>query len=339
MNLLVTGGSGFIGHNFIKFILPAKLNTLNKVVILDCLSYASNYENTEELLDDFTTKIAFEKVNLKDYDYVQNVFDKYDVTHVVHFAAESHVDNSINGPRPFLESNLIGTFNLLECARRNKDIRFHHISTDEVYGSLGEKGSFKEKTPYNPLNPYSATKAGSDFLVRSYVHTFNLQGTISNCSNNYGPFQHSEKFIPTVINNILRKKKIPIYGEGKNIRDWIHVEDHCSAIWTILTKGKIGETYNVGARCEKTNMETIQLICKHMKAEPEMFLEFVKDRPGHDFRYAIDNTKIKKELGWKPKIRFDNGLKKTIKHYEYNMEIKDLSEKDKKIHRKFRKRK
>ena len=238
----------------------------------------------------------------------------------MHFAAESHVDNSIVGPRTFIETNILGTFNLLEAARKYEIERFHHISSDEVFGHLGEKGKFTEDTPYAPRNPYSASKASSDHLVRSYYHTYELPVTVSNCSNNYGPYQNEEKFIPTIINSILKRKKIPVYGQGLNVRDWIHVDDHCEALLTILKKGSPGETYNIGAHCEKSNLDVIQAICHILKVESEACTEFVCDRIGHDFRYAIDATKITKELKWKPKIIFEKGINKTVTHYKNNFD-------------------
>ena len=245
---------------------------------------------------------------------------------VVHFAEESHVDNSILGPKTFIETNVLGTLNLLEAAKTYQVERFHHISTDEVFGHLGDKGKFSENTPYAPRNPYSASKAASDHLVRSYYYTYELPVTISNCSNNYGPYQHDEKFIPTIINSILKRKKIPLYGQGLNVRDWIHAEDHCNALLTILKKGKVGETYNIGADCEMRNLDVVNLICEILKVEPDDCIEFVCDRLGHDFRYAIDSSRIRKELRWKPKISFEKGILKTVSYYKskYDTEFRDL---------------
>lgn len=325
MNLLITGGAGFIGTNFVKMAVK-KRSAVKKMVIMDSLTYASDYSNIEEDVEDYGIKFA--KVDIRDAEYVNNTFEKYDITHVIHFAAESHVDNAILGPRAFIETNVLGTLNLLEASRKYEIKRFHHISTDEVFGHLekDEKGRFTEDTAYAPRNPYSASKASSDHLVRSYHHTYDMPITVSNCSNNYGPYQHNEKFIPVVINSILKRKKIPVYGQGLNIRDWIHVDDHCDALWTILTKGKLGETYNVGSNCEKRNLDVIQSICDHLKVELEDCTEFVCDRMGHDFRYAIDPSKIKKELKWKSKIPFEKGLVKTITYYKnkYDTEFKDL---------------
>jgi dTDP-glucose 4,6-dehydratase len=324
MNLLVTGGAGFIGTNFVKMMLR-KRTGVKLLVVMDSLTYASDFSNLEEDLDDYAD-FKFAKVDIKDDKYIDSTFEKYGITHVVHFAAETHVDNSIIGPRAFVETNILGTFNLLESARKHEVERFHHISTDEVFGHLGEKGKFTEDTPYAPRNPYSASKASSDHLVRSYYHTYELPVTISNCSNNYGPYQHEEKLIPTIINSILKRKKIPVYGQGLNVRDWIHVDDHCDALLTVLKKGVPGETYNIGANCEKRNLDVIVSICDILKVELEDCTEFVCDRLGHDFRYAIDASKIIKELKWKPKIPFEKGISKTVAHYKskYDTEFRDL---------------
>jgi len=318
MNLLVTGGAGFIGTNFVKMVLRRRIG-VKLLVVMDSLTYASDFSNLEEDLDDYTA-FKFAKVDIRDAKYVDSTFEKYGITHVMHFAAESHVDNSIVGPKTFIETNILGTFNLLEAARKYEIERFHHISSDEVFGHLGEKGKFTEVTPYAPRNQYSASKASSDHLVRAYYHTYELPVTVSNCSNNYGPYQNEEKFIPTIINSILKRKKIPVYGQGLNIRDWIHVDDHCEALLTILKKGTLGETYNIGAHCEKRNLDIIQAICDILKVESEDCAEFVCDRIGHDFRYAIDATKITKELKWKPKIIFEKGLNKTVTHYKNNFD-------------------
>jgi len=313
MNLLVTGGCGFIGSNFIEHVIEKK--QIYKLVNVDCLSYAGSLDNTKKFENH--PKYLLEKYNLSNYTHVYDTFYKYDITHVVHLAAETHVDNSISDADAFLEANVLGTHNLLKAALKFKIKRFHHVSTDEVYGHLnkGDK-KFSEDTPYDPRNPYSASKAASDFLVRSYFYTHGLPMTISNCSNNYGPNQHKEKFIPTVIDSLLNESLIPVYGKGDNIRDWIYVKDHCKAIWKILTKGKLGETYLVGAECEKTNLEIIHAICKILGKEPNEYISFVKDRLGHDFRYAINNNKISKELKWKSSTSLKKGLQKTIKHYE-----------------------
>jgi dTDP-glucose 4,6-dehydratase len=313
MRLLVTGGAGFIGSNFIEYTLGNHDPRVEAVLNLDSLSYAGKEKNC----DHFRKNPKY-KFRLSDITYgnqVLDVFLRFKPTHVVHFAAESHVDNSIKNPSKFIDVNVIGTNNLLTAALKYNVKRFHHVSTDEVYGSLGEKGKFKETTCYNPRNPYSASKAASDHLVRAAYHTFGLPITISNCSNNYGPNQHKEKFIPTILNSLKKDKKIPVYGHGCNIRDWIYVEDHCSAIWKILEHGKIGETYNVGSNCEKSNLEVVEEICKLLNLEPSSCMEFVEDRAGHDLRYAIDAKKIRRELKWKPKFSFKKGMSKTISSY------------------------
>jgi dTDP-glucose 4,6-dehydratase len=320
MNILITGGMGFIGSNFIRALIDKP--EINCIVNIDCpsrLSAAANRKNCIEF--ESNTKYSFYDIWLETLSYPTNlgsflqILSKHKITHIVHFAAESHVDNSIASPEQFIKSNIVGTYNLLEICRKFPDIRFHHISTDEVYGSLGETGKFTESSSYAPNSPYSASKASSDMLVRAYFHTYKLPVTISNCSNNYGPNQHNEKFIPVVINSILNNKKIPVYGTGKNIRDWIYVDDHCEAIWKILNEGKLGETYNVGGDCERTNLQIIEHICELMNVNSNEFVTFVEDRKGHDFRYAIDNTKIETELSWKPVTDFKAGLQKTIEYY------------------------
>ena len=286
---------------------------ISKIVNLDALTYAGDLANTEEFKED--KKYVFENVNLCDVEGLVDVFKKHDITHVVHLAAESHVDNSIADPSEFIQSNVVGTFNLLKISQDLGVKRFHHVSTDEVYGELGKDGKFDESTPYNPHNPYSASKASSDFLVSSYFHTYGLPITISNCSNNYGPLQHSEKFIPTVINSILNKKSIPLYGEGLNVRDWIYVKDHCEGIWDVFEKGTLGETYCIGSNCEKKNIDVIRAICDLLQVRPADCIEYVEDRLGHDFRYAIDSGKIISQLNWTPKTSFQLGLEKTIGWY------------------------
>ena len=310
MNLLVTGGCGFIGSNFIKYVINKK--QICNLVNVDCLSYAVSLDNTKSFHKH--PKYLLEKYDLSDSGKTYDTFYKFDITHVVHFAAESHVDNSIKGSKEFVDSNIIGTHALLEAAKKF-GVRFHHVSTDEVYGVAKTGERFSEATPYDPKNPYSATKAASDFLVRAYVHTHGLKATISNCCNNYGPNQHEEKFIPVVIKSLLEGDAIPVYGKGDQIRDWIYVDDHCSGVWKVLTKGKVGETYLVGSDCEKTNLEIITELCKILKKDPNEYISFVKDRPGHDFRYAIDSSKIRKKLKWKSKINLEQGLKKTVKYY------------------------
>jgi dTDP-glucose 4,6-dehydratase len=321
MNILVTGGYGFIGSNFIRLLLNR--DEVNLIINIDTVTKshsAANKKNVKSFENhikykfyDFWLETLDNSLTNKEF---KKIIKENDITHIVHFAAESHVDNSISDPRRFIESNILGTFNLLEIIRDFPEIRFHHISTDEVYGSLGDEGKFTETTPYAPNSPYSASKASSDMLVRAYYHTFKALVTISNCSNNYGPNQHNEKFIPVVINSILNNKKIPVYGNGKNIRDWIFVDDHCEAVWSILNHGKIGETYNVGGNCEKTNLEIINDICKILSVHSKDYISFVQDRKGHDFRYAIDNSKINKELNWYPKISFNEGIAKTVDFYK-----------------------
>lgn len=313
MNLLVTGGCGFIGSNFIEMVLENKRDQITKVVNLDSLTYAGSLDNTKMFQND--KKYIFEHVDLCEFDKLYTIFQKHKITHVVHFAAESHVDNSIKDASAFIQSNIVGTFNLLKICMDLKIHKFHHVSTDEVYGDLGPIGKFSEDTPYAPKNPYSASKASSDMLVCAYHHTYGFPMTISNCSNNYGPNQHQEKFIPTVINCIIGGKKIPLYGSGTNIRDWIYVKDHCFAVWEVFTKGRLGETYCIGSNCEKKNIEVIREICAIMNVSPDETIEYVKDRLGHDLRYAINSDKIISELGWSPLTTFEDGLKKTIEWY------------------------
>lgn len=313
MNLLVTGGCGFIGSNFIKMVLESKRHAVSRVVNLDALTYAGSLENTRDFCDD--EKYVFEAVDLYDAAALLRVFVHHEITHVVHLAAESHVDNSILDPTAFVDSNIVGTFNLLKMCRQFKIKRFHHVSTDEVYGELGDTGKFSETTAYDPRNPYSASKAASDFMVSAYYHTYKLPVTISNCSNNYGPMQHDEKFIPTVIRSLTNKAKIPLYGAGLNVRDWIYVQDHCEGVWKVFTEGALGETYCIGANCEKKNVEVIETICSSMGADPQEAIEHVTDRAGHDYRYAIDNTKITEKLNWTPTVTFEEGVQKTIAWY------------------------
>ena len=316
MNLLVTGGCGFIGSNYIKEVIDNP--KINKLVNLDALTYAGSRSNTEEFEEH--EKYWFEHVDLTDIDAVRHVYTMHNITHVVHFAAESHVDNSINGPRPFIETNIGGTFNLLEVARAVGVKKFHHISTDEVFGHLSRRGFFKETTPYSPRNPYAASKASADMIVQSYNTTFELPTVISNCCNNYGPKQHKEKLIPVIIENLINEKPIPVYGDGSNIRDWIYVVDHCKALWRVMESGKVGQSYNIGARCEKTNLTVIFEICKVLKKDPMKYIKYVKDRAGHDFRYAIDNKKVVTELNWTPEFNFKQGIKETVNWYVENRE-------------------
>ncbi|MGQ9617139.1 MAG: dTDP-glucose 4,6-dehydratase, partial [Spirochaetota bacterium] len=328
-NVLVTGGCGFIGSNFIRYLLK-KTDFEGYVINVDKLTYAGNPENLLDIDKEYGGKrYFFERVDICDYDKMKSIFKQYRIDTVVHFAAESHVDRSIFGPGDFIKTNIVGTFTLLEIARElwggEKGCHFHHISTDEVYGSLGESGYFFENTPYAPHSPYAASKASSDHLVNAYSHTYGLSVTISNCSNNYGPFQFPEKLIPLMILNMLEDKPLPVYGDGKNIRDWLFVEDHASAIWLILKKGATGETYNIGGENEWENLRLVNVLCEKVARfmnKPEDYYKrligFVKDRPGHDRRYAINCGKIKRELGWHQSVTFDEGLNITIEWYLEN---------------------
>lgn len=313
MRILVTGGAGFIGSNFVHHVYRERPDW--HITVLDSLTYAGNEKNLKGLDED---RFTFIQGNICDEATIEQAVGDADA--VIHFAAESHVDNSLHGPWPFVETNVVGTYRVLEAVRKHNK-RLHHISTDEVYGDLEiNDPKFNEKTPYNPSSPYSSTKAGSDMLVRAWARSFGVQATISNCSNNYGPYQHVEKFIPRNITNILLDEKPKLYGNGENIRDWIHAEDHSSAILTILEKGTIGETYMVGANGEKTNKEVLEIILELMGQDTGAY-EHVNDRPGHDLRYAIDATKIKNELGWQPKYTdFREGLKQTIEWYKANQD-------------------
>jgi dTDP-glucose 4,6-dehydratase len=309
--MLVTGGAGFIGANFVHYTVKDRPEY--QVTVLDALTYAGNKANLEPVAD----KITFVEGNICDAELVDKLFAENDV--VVHFAAESHNDNSLHDPSPFVQTNLVGTFNLLEAARKH-GTRYHHISTDEVYGDLelDDPNKFKETTPYNPSSPYSSTKAGSDLLVRAWVRSFGVKATISNCSNNYGPYQHVEKFIPRQITNILSGEKPKLYGSGENVRDWIHVDDHNSGVHAIIDKGVIGETYMIGANGEKNNKEVLELMLELMGKSADWY-DQVNDRPGHDLRYAIDATKLREELGWQPQYTdFKDGLKATIDWYTVN---------------------
>jgi len=316
MKLFVTGGMGFIGSNFIRYILDKYPKY--EIVNIDSLTYAANPDTLKDLEDNPRYKHIAADIT---EELVMNAYME-DCDAVVHFAAESHVDNSIKGSKDFIKTNITGTHVLLECARK-LGIRFHHVSTDEVYGHLGKTGKFKETTPYNPRSPYSASKASSDHLVRAYYHTYGLPITITNCSNNYGAYQHIEKLIPKFITNLIKGDEVTVYGKGQNIRDWIHVLDHCRAIDLVLHKGKIGETYLVGGDCELNNMEITMEILNEMGMGEEM-IHFVEDRAGHDFRYAIDHSKITNELGWKPEYDFKGGLKSTIDWYKENRHWWDL---------------
>jgi dTDP-glucose 4,6-dehydratase len=311
-NLLVTGGCGFIGTNFILY-MSKKYPEIN-IINVDKLTYAGNPDNLNSFKEN--KRYFFYKQDICNFKAIQTIVKKHNIDTIVHFAAESHVDRSIENSAVFIQTNVLGTHTLLEVARLH-DIRFHHVSTDEVYGSLGPKDKFNETTPYDPRSPYSASKAASDFIVRSYFHTHGLKVTISNCSNNYGPYQFPEKLLPLFITNLIEGKNVPIYGKGLNIRDWLHVEDHCIAIDMILRKGKIGETYCIGGNSEKRNIEIAKLILSDFKLD-NSYITYVADRKGHDFRYAIDSSKIQKELGWKPNHNFRKGITTTIRWYRDN---------------------
>lgn len=310
-NLLVTGGAGFIGSNFVHYVVE---NTDHTVTVLDALTYAGNRASLDGLPED---RLTFVHGDITDAELVDGLVADSDA--VVHYAAESHNDNSLHSPRPFLDTNIVGTYTLLEAVRKHST-RFHHISTDEVYGDLelDEPERFTEQTPYNPSSPYSSTKAGSDLLVRAWVRSFGVEATISNCSNNYGPYQHVEKFIPRQITNVIRGIRPKLYGAGENVRDWIHANDHSSAVLTILEKGRIGETYLIGADGERNNKEVVELILEGM-GQPRDAYDHVADRAGHDLRYAIDSTKLRTELGWLPEFAdFESGLADTIRWYRDN---------------------
>lgn len=329
-NILVTGGAGFIGANFVHYFIEN--NSDYNLVNLDLLTYAGNLDNVKEVANH--SRYTFVQGDICDRNFIEELFQKYQFHDVIHFAAESHVDNSISGPEAFIKTNVLGTFNLLDTARKLwmskpnqynlefRNSRFHHVSTDEVYGTLGETGLFEETTPYAPNSPYSASKAGSDMIVRSYFHTYGMNVVTTNCSNNYGPKQHDEKLIPTIIRKAISGENIPIYGDGKNVRDWLYVLDHCKGIELAFKKGKAGETYNIGGRNERNNLYIVDKVCAILdEMKPKASgsykeqITFVKDRPGHDLRYAIDATKIETELGWKADENFESGIIKTVRWY------------------------
>ena len=328
-NILVTGGAGFIGSNFIYYILEHYPEA--SVVNLDALTYAGNLENLKDVKGD--PRYTFIKGDIRDRALVESLFDRYDFDTVVHFAAESHVDRSILEPELFLTTNIIGSQTLLDAAKRHwklapddkysrdyrQGVRYLQVSTDEVYGALGPEGMFTETMPLSPNSPYSASKAGADMIVRAYHETYGMPVNITRCSNNYGPYQFPEKLIPLMIHNAQHDKPLPVYGDGMQIRDWLHVSDHCSAIATVLEKGKVGEIYNIGGNNEKANIEIVKLILRQL-GKPETLITYVKDRPGHDRRYAIDNTKITTQLGWSPAYTFEVGMSETIHWYLDHME-------------------
>ncbi|MFH1240848.1 MAG: dTDP-glucose 4,6-dehydratase [Pseudomonadota bacterium] len=331
-NILVTGGCGFIGSNFVRYLLKDS-DFDGRVVNVDVLTYAGNPENLLDIERDFPERYVFVKADICDKETMGHVFVDQEIDTVCHFAAESHVDRSIVRPDAFIQTNIVGTFNLLELARANQKrlALFHHISTDEVFGSLGPEGYFTEETPYKPNSPYSASKAASDHLVRAYHETYALPITISNCSNNYGPYQFPEKLLPLMILNALEGRPLPVYGDGLNVRDWLYVRDHCTAIWKIMKDGKMGETYNIGGNSEMENIRIVEMVCsildeiqglKDNRPRREL-IRFVKDRPGHDRRYAIDITKIRHELGWFPEESLETGIRKTVQWYLDNRDWVD----------------
>ena len=332
--IFVTGGAGFIGSALVRFLIN---ETDNTVVNFDKLTYAGNLESLKSIEDN--ARYHFVQGDICDQALVTKTFEQYQPDFIMHLAAESHVDRSIDGPGEFIQTNVVGTYALLEAARgyyaglsndKKSTFRFHHISTDEVYGDLGETGLFTEETSYEPSSPYSASKAASDHLVRAWFRTFNLPVVVTNCSNNYGPYHFPEKLVPLIILNALEGKALPVYGDGKQVRDWLFVEDHARALYKVVTEGKLGDTYNIGGFNEKQNIEVVTTICDHLNTliteKPEgvsdfnSLITYVKDRPGHDVRYAIDATKINKELGWHPEETFESGIKKTIEWYLANNE-------------------
>jgi dTDP-glucose 4,6-dehydratase len=323
MNLLITGGAGFIGSNLIHRLIHEP--GIHRLINLDCLTYAGNPENLTAVASH--PAYRFEKVDLRDPAEVERVVGHHDVTHVMHLAAESHVDRSISRPGDFISTNITGTFHLLEACRRywGKDLagkRLHYVSTDEVYGSLGPEGLFSETSPCAPNSPYSASKAAGDFMVRAYFHTYGLPVVTTRCSNNFGPFQYPEKLIPVVIQNALHRRPVPVYGDGMHVRDWLHVQDHVEALWLVLRRGRVGETYNIGGHHQSANLRVAEVVCDLVDAlQPGLegkardLITFVPDRPGHDFRYALDAGKIARELGWRPARSFEAGLRETVQWY------------------------
>ena len=321
MKIFVTGGAGFIGSNFLNLLVPR--HPEHHFVCVDKLTYAANLANLSAIAD--VPNYALERIDIADGPAVHDLFERHRPDMVVHFAAESHVDRSIRAPQSFVRTNIEGTFQLLEGYRSlepGPEQLFHHVSTDEVYGSLGEDGLFTESTAYDPSSPYSASKAASDHLVRAYGRTYGLPFKLTNCSNNYGPYQFPEKLIPLMILHALEGKPLPVYGRGLNIRDWLYVEDHCEAIWQVIRQGRVGETYNIGGNSERRNIDVVRDVCRIVaeetdssQAQLETLITFVADRPGHDLRYAIDSSKVKRECGWEPRESFDSGLRRTVRWY------------------------
>lgn len=315
MQILVTGAAGFIGSNFVEYI--TKKHPEYNIIVLGKLTYAGNMENLKKVY----AKIKFEKGDICNFDLVSSIFDKYHIDGVIHFAAESHVDNSIKAPFIFTQTNVIGTHTLLEVAKQKwgekSKNKFVHISTDEVYGTLGEEGFFTETSPIKPNSPYSASKASSDLIALAYAETYKMNITVTNCSNNYGPYQHNEKLIPHMIKLAMNDEKLPVYGNGRNVRDWLYVEDHCEAIDLVYSNGRAKERYNIGGHNERRNIDIVKLILKKL-GKSESLISYVEDRKGHDYRYAIDPTKITNELGWMPKTKFEDGIIKTIDWYIEN---------------------
>ena len=336
--ILVTGGSGFIGSNFIRYLLGdaghAEHGFSGRIINLDALTYAGNPDNLADIAGAAGERYRFVHGDIADAELLGCLFEEEPIDTIVHFAAESHVDRSIHGPQAFVQTNVMGTFALLEAARKNwidgtgavkEGVVFHHVSTDEVYGTLGASGYFTESTAYDPRSPYSASKASSDHLVRAYYHTYGLPITLTNCSNNYGPYQFPEKLIPVMILNIVDGKPLPVYGDGKNIRDWLYVEDHNRAVWTVMQRGKTGESFNIGGDNEWENLTLVEALCDIVSdeidrdpAETRTLISFVKDRPGHDRRYAIDCSRLKTELQWKQTVDFAEGLRRTVRWYLQN---------------------
>ena len=331
LNVLVTGGAGFIGSNFIRFLLNAE-DFVGRIINVDLLTYAGNLLNLVDINDSLGgSRYFFERADICDRARIERIFLEYEIDTVVHFAAESHVDRSIVRPDAFVHTNILGTYTLLDVARlawqQRADALFHHVSTDEVYGSLGDSGSFSESTAYDPRSPYAASKASSDHLAMAYHHTYGLPVTLSNCSNNYGPYQFPEKLIPLMILNMMKAKPLPIYGDGKHVRDWLYVDDHSSAVWTIIRTGRTGEKYNIGGESEWENLRLVETLCelvaeKLQKAAADLtgLITFIKDRPGHDRRYSIDCSKIKTELQWRRRVEIMEGLSKTVAWYINNFE-------------------